>query len=233
MPPDSRPPPRNGTPVCSPRRPATRRSPPNDARHDYRRRQRAYNPPEGRASRTTRPLDRTGRSQMAKWIRFEQDGKTGFGTLEGDSIAVHAGDMFAGATRPAETAETFRRAPAHAVRSLEDDLPVEQFPPARRQERFHGAERAAVVPEGAERLLAGERADRAPSTYAGRSSTKANSASSSARNAQHLAKPRPATTSSATPASTTSPPSTCCTRTSRSSNGRAPRVSTPSASSAR
>jgi ketopantoate reductase/2-keto-4-pentenoate hydratase/2-oxohepta-3-ene-1,7-dioic acid hydratase in catechol pathway len=34
---------------------------------------------------------------MAKWIRFEQGGKTGFGTLEGDSIAVHSGDMFAGA----------------------------------------------------------------------------------------------------------------------------------------
>ena len=34
---------------------------------------------------------------MAKWIRFERGGKTGFGTLEGDSIAVHSGDMFAGA----------------------------------------------------------------------------------------------------------------------------------------
>ena len=29
---------------------------------------------------------------MAKWIRFEQGGKTGFGTLEGDTIAVHTGD---------------------------------------------------------------------------------------------------------------------------------------------
>src|SRR5258707_11713303 len=34
---------------------------------------------------------------MAKWIRFEQGGKTGFGTLEGDTIAVHTGDLFAGA----------------------------------------------------------------------------------------------------------------------------------------
>ena len=34
---------------------------------------------------------------MTRWIRFEQDGKTGFGTLEGDAIAVHTGDMFAGA----------------------------------------------------------------------------------------------------------------------------------------
>ena len=34
---------------------------------------------------------------MAKWIRFEQNGKTRFGTLEGDTIAVHSGDLFAGA----------------------------------------------------------------------------------------------------------------------------------------
>jgi ketopantoate reductase/2-keto-4-pentenoate hydratase/2-oxohepta-3-ene-1,7-dioic acid hydratase in catechol pathway len=40
---------------------------------------------------------------MAKWIRFEQDGKTGFGTLEGDSIAVHTGDLFAGAKPSGET----------------------------------------------------------------------------------------------------------------------------------
>ncbi len=32
---------------------------------------------------------------MALWIRFEQDGVEGFGTLEGGSVAVHAGDMFA------------------------------------------------------------------------------------------------------------------------------------------
>ena len=34
---------------------------------------------------------------MTRWIRFEQGGKTGFGTLEGDTIAVHEGDLFAGA----------------------------------------------------------------------------------------------------------------------------------------
>jgi ketopantoate reductase/2-keto-4-pentenoate hydratase/2-oxohepta-3-ene-1,7-dioic acid hydratase in catechol pathway len=34
---------------------------------------------------------------MAHWIRFETGGKTGFGTLEGDTISVHSGDMFAGA----------------------------------------------------------------------------------------------------------------------------------------
>ena len=35
---------------------------------------------------------------MTAWIRFESDGQTGFGTLEGDTIRVHGGDMFAGAT---------------------------------------------------------------------------------------------------------------------------------------
>lgn len=34
---------------------------------------------------------------MAKWLRFEHAGKAGFGTLEGEAIHVHAGDMFAGA----------------------------------------------------------------------------------------------------------------------------------------
>jgi 2-keto-4-pentenoate hydratase/2-oxohepta-3-ene-1,7-dioic acid hydratase in catechol pathway len=31
---------------------------------------------------------------MAKWLRFEQGGKAGFGTLEGESITVHEGSMF-------------------------------------------------------------------------------------------------------------------------------------------
>lgn len=33
---------------------------------------------------------------MTHWIRFEQGGRTGFGILEGDTIAEHDGDMFAG-----------------------------------------------------------------------------------------------------------------------------------------
>ncbi len=40
---------------------------------------------------------------MAKWIRFEQGGEAGFGTLEGDNIAVHSGDLFAGATPSGRT----------------------------------------------------------------------------------------------------------------------------------
>jgi 2-dehydropantoate 2-reductase len=34
---------------------------------------------------------------MAHWIRFENAGTIGFGTVEGGTIAVHSGDMFAGA----------------------------------------------------------------------------------------------------------------------------------------
>jgi 2-dehydropantoate 2-reductase len=40
---------------------------------------------------------------MAKWVRFEENGKAGFGTLEGDTITVHQGDMFSGAKPSGET----------------------------------------------------------------------------------------------------------------------------------
>lgn len=30
-----------------------------------------------------------------RWVRFERDGRTGFGRLEGDAVAEHEGDMFA------------------------------------------------------------------------------------------------------------------------------------------
>ena len=40
---------------------------------------------------------------MAHWIRFEKNGKLGFGKLEGDTIAVHSGDMFADAKPSGET----------------------------------------------------------------------------------------------------------------------------------
>ena len=33
---------------------------------------------------------------MRRWLRFDHAGETGFGTLEGDVITVHEGDMFAG-----------------------------------------------------------------------------------------------------------------------------------------
>jgi len=34
---------------------------------------------------------------MPKWIRLEKGGKPGVGTLEGDVIAVHTGNIFEGA----------------------------------------------------------------------------------------------------------------------------------------
>jgi 2-dehydropantoate 2-reductase len=40
---------------------------------------------------------------MAKWVRFEEGGKAGFGTLEGDTITVHQGDMFAGSKPSGQT----------------------------------------------------------------------------------------------------------------------------------
>ncbi len=40
---------------------------------------------------------------MTLWVRYEHDGATGFGTLDGEAIAVHAGDMFAS---PAPTGTT-------------------------------------------------------------------------------------------------------------------------------
>lgn len=40
---------------------------------------------------------------MTAWIRFEARGKPGLGTLEGDLIRVHDGDLFAGALPTGET----------------------------------------------------------------------------------------------------------------------------------
>lgn len=40
---------------------------------------------------------------MTIWVRFEAKGGSGFGTLEGETVHVHAGDMFDG---PAATGET-------------------------------------------------------------------------------------------------------------------------------
>ncbi len=40
---------------------------------------------------------------MAQWIRFERNARLEFGTLQGDKIAVHKGNMFAGASPTGET----------------------------------------------------------------------------------------------------------------------------------
>jgi 2-keto-4-pentenoate hydratase/2-oxohepta-3-ene-1,7-dioic acid hydratase in catechol pathway len=36
---------------------------------------------------------------MAQWIAFKHDGKSGFGQIEGDRVAVYEGDIFSGARR--------------------------------------------------------------------------------------------------------------------------------------
>jgi len=40
---------------------------------------------------------------MARWVRFEAGGDTGFGQLEGEQIRVYSGDLFDGATATGET----------------------------------------------------------------------------------------------------------------------------------
>lgn len=44
---------------------------------------------------------------MAHWLRYAHDGGIGFGTLEGETVHVHAGDMFTGAQ---PTGATLKRA---------------------------------------------------------------------------------------------------------------------------
>ena len=40
---------------------------------------------------------------MQNWVRYKHDGRVGFGTLAGDAIVVHEGEMFA---NPAPTSRT-------------------------------------------------------------------------------------------------------------------------------
>ena len=54
---------------------------------------------------------------MTRWIRFEQEGRTGFGTLDGDIITRHQGDMF---TQPEATREHL---PLAAVKVLCPSVP--------------------------------------------------------------------------------------------------------------
>jgi 2-keto-4-pentenoate hydratase/2-oxohepta-3-ene-1,7-dioic acid hydratase in catechol pathway len=49
--------------------------------------------------------DETGKDDMTRWIRFEQEGRAQFGTLEGGTIRVHEGDLFAGAKDTGRTVE--------------------------------------------------------------------------------------------------------------------------------
>src|ERR1700730_9976678 len=42
---------------------------------------------------------------MTQWIRFERNGRVGFGTVQDGTIAVHSGDMFAGAKPTGDTVQ--------------------------------------------------------------------------------------------------------------------------------
>ena len=102
-----------------------------------------------------------GARAMANWMRFERGGRIEFGTVKDGVIAVHTGDMF-GANKP--TGESVKLADVRVATPCDpsqDGLPVEQLPPARRQEQFPRARRAALLPQGAQRLSPARRADRA------------------------------------------------------------------------
>ncbi len=53
---------------------------------------------------------------MALWLRFDDAGRTGFGTLEGGTVHVHEGDLFAG---PRPTGETLALADVTVRRPVE------------------------------------------------------------------------------------------------------------------
>jgi ketopantoate reductase/2-keto-4-pentenoate hydratase/2-oxohepta-3-ene-1,7-dioic acid hydratase in catechol pathway len=58
---------------------------------------------------------------MARWVRFERQGQIGFGTLDGDSIAVHTGGMF---DKPQPTGQTVALA---AVKLLTPCVPTKMI----------------------------------------------------------------------------------------------------------
>ncbi len=58
---------------------------------------------------------------MTRWIRFEHDGRAGFGTLEGDTITIHRGDMFADAEPTQQTV------PLSAVKTLTPTEPTKMI----------------------------------------------------------------------------------------------------------
>jgi ketopantoate reductase len=49
------------------------------------------------------PKQQAREAKVAHWIRFERQGQIGFGTLEGDTVTVHEGELF---DEPQPTAET-------------------------------------------------------------------------------------------------------------------------------
>ncbi len=80
---------------------------------------------------------------MTIWARFEYQGKTGFGTVEGDTISVHEGDMFA---TPKATGETLARGDAKLL------MPCEPTKMVALWNNFHALAAKMEMPEPDEPL---------------------------------------------------------------------------------
>jgi len=84
---------------------------------------------------------------MAHWVRFEVGGRTGFGTLEGDSITEHEGDMFAGATgAPRATGQTLALSEVRLLTPTEPSKMIALW------NNYHALAAKMKVPEPAEPL---------------------------------------------------------------------------------
>jgi 2-keto-4-pentenoate hydratase/2-oxohepta-3-ene-1,7-dioic acid hydratase in catechol pathway len=105
---------------------------------------------------------------VTHWIRFEQGGQTGFGTLDGDVITIHEGDMFAGARA------TSRSLALSEVKVLAPTVPSKMIA---LWNNFHALAAKLNVPEPEEPLyllkagnsfLASGETIRRPRSYAGK-----------------------------------------------------------------
>ncbi len=105
---------------------------------------------------------------MAHWVRFETNGRIGFGIVEGETIAEHAGDMFAGAR------STARSLALSEVRLLTPTVPSKMIA---LWNNFHALAAKMKVPEPEEPLyflkannsfLAAGETIRRPRAYAGK-----------------------------------------------------------------
>ncbi len=105
---------------------------------------------------------------MARWVRFDDAGEVGFGTLDGDTITVHEGDLFAAAQATARTL------PLAAVTLLTPTAPLKLIA---LWNNFHAmaAKFELAIPEeplyfmkGSNSFLAAGQTIRSPRAYHGR-----------------------------------------------------------------
>ena len=105
---------------------------------------------------------------MAHWLRFQYQGKSGFGQVQGDHIAVHAGDLF---DQPQATGETLKLA------DVVIDIPCTPSKMVAMVDNFHAlvTKLEHAVPEeplyflkGNNSFLAANQTIRTPKSYAGK-----------------------------------------------------------------